>query len=103
MNCKPGELAFIMHAGGNDESWASGLVVRCLSVFMEGIYACWIIEKALVSPAGQMYTSVYDGVLKPIRDPGDDAIDESKAWLPPVPLPAIDPSLIPEKESIHAQ
>jgi hypothetical protein len=29
--------------------------------------------------------TVLDSDLKPIRDPGDDAVDESHAWLPPVP------------------
>jgi hypothetical protein len=99
MNCKPGEMAFIWQAGANGEAWADGLIVRCLTSFMEGEYACWIIEKPLMSPAGQIYTSVYDGVLKPVRDPGDHAVDESTAWLPPAPLPKIDPSLLPEKES----
>lgn len=42
---------------------------------------------------------IADMYLRPIGGLSDDAIDESRAWLPPVPLPTIDPTLIPEKES----
>lgn len=37
--------------------------------------------------------------LRKLDDPDVDAVDESKAWLPPVPLPTICPSLLPTKES----
>lgn len=39
-----------------------------------------------------------DAYLRPINDPGDDAADESRAWLPPIPLPTILPEMIPAKE-----
>jgi hypothetical protein len=82
MNCKPGDLAFIVHAGIYAEPWAEGLVVRCIDSFAEGSYVCWNIERPLVSPVGQVFTSVYDGVLRPIGNPGEDAQDETLHWLP---------------------
>jgi len=41
---------------------------------------------------------IADECLRPIRDPGDDAVDESKAWYPLVPLPKNEPALLLGKE-----
>jgi hypothetical protein len=46
---------------------------------------CWSNEDGLKNWQGGLGHVIPDEYLKPIRDPGDDATDESKAWLPPVP------------------
>ncbi len=33
-------------------------------------------------PRNTMYASIHDECLRPIRDPGDDATDETLQWLP---------------------
>lgn len=79
MNCKPGERAFVI-AGFPASNL--GKVVRVLK--LEG--NLWEYEGHLDSMfPGARAWRVADDCLCPIRDPGDDAIDESKAWLPPVP------------------
>lgn len=40
-------------------------------------------ESRAVPPVRHALFAPYN--LRPIRDPGDDAVDESHAWLPPVP------------------
>lgn len=98
MNCKPGDLAFYV---GLDRSlhWR---IVRCIQIhpaspLLREVF--WVTDPQLpVAEVGRLSEAICDRALRPIRDPGDDAVDESAAWLPPVPLPAIDPTLIPEKE-----
>lgn len=84
MNCKPGDLAFYI---GNDLS-QRGRIVRCIEIhpFSNLIrVTCWVTEPSLPLEDGTMSLGVHDSALRPIRDPGDDAVDESKAWLPSVP------------------
>lgn len=102
MNCKPGDLAVIVRSMAGNE----GKIVRCvrLADSSEAKEAgfdmrpeVWVLEKPLMTRLGFPASLCYDAHLRPIRDPGDDAVDESTAWLPPVPLPAIDPTLLPER------
>lgn len=53
-----------------------GKVIRCLRVNSRYGYA-WDVEPEL-----ERGRSVYDGALRPIRDPGEDAQDETLSWLP---------------------
>lgn len=89
MNCKPGQLA--MYVG--EDVALQGHIVVCLHLFRPGMPA-WVTEPALPLDDGEPALGVWDRCLHPIRDPGDDAADESKAWLPPVPLPTIEPHLL---------
>lgn len=111
MNCKKGDLVMIYRVSGY------GLAGR-ISKEMKGRFATvtrlavprsdscsanivWIFEEPIdVKVDGVAYTVLgcADDHLRPIRNPGDDAVDESKAWLPPVPLPTINPEMIPTKE-----
>lgn len=94
MNCKPGDLAVIVR----DE------VVRDLHklVYVREAYGfdkdgdfCWICDSAGSALVyydvankrryGKKEIVIPDAWLRPIRDPGDDAVDESLAWLSPVP------------------
>ncbi|MGJ7512361.1 hypothetical protein [Variovorax sp. GT1P44] len=104
MNCKPGDLAIMtVSVGGNE-----GKIVRCLhlrapaQVMVPGgeikdFGPLWVIDRELTTWQGGKSRCVADQFLRPIRDPGDDARDETLAWKP-VPLPEILPSLLPIKE-----
>lgn len=98
MNCKQGDLAVVIKS----ESGNEGRIVRLVRLHsstthdLDGIPVLsknkgprWVLDVPLTTmmPSGRivpLYTFP-DASLRPIRDPGDDAQDESKAWLPPVP------------------
>ncbi len=101
MNCKPGDLARIVapyvpvsrgrfvtvkRAAKNVEHFAGGVS------FTNQDGPAWVCEGSVVLHDGviERLTVINDECLRPIRDPGDAAVDESHAWLPPVPslLPA---------------
>lgn len=100
MNCKPGDLAVVIKSDAGNE----GVILRCIR--LSGVASwlgprgettlspVWKVDRLLTDWQGASNDEIADDQLRPIRDPGDDAIDESKAWLPPVPLPAIEPSLL---------
>lgn len=101
LNCKPGDLAVIMRSPASPEN--IGKIVRVLRPAVEGEkiegwrvalrpdFPAWIVESAgsdLVWHGfrlanGKRTVSVVkqrayaDYCLKPIRDPGDDAVDET--------------------------
>jgi len=99
MNCKPGDLAVIVRY----EGWGSAgeisklLVGRIVRVASLGVPSTpsicsasivWKFEEPLkIEYEGKKYIAdgIADFCLRPIRDDGDDAVDESSAWLPPVP------------------
>jgi hypothetical protein len=88
MNCVPRDIARIVgNSHGNND--------RLVEVLRADGAAGWWLCKAL-SPLSiwDMRCEIYppgtevlmaDVCLRPIRNPGDDAVDESHAWLPPVP------------------
>ena len=87
MNCKPGDLAVIIKTWrGHSDAVAVGRVLRIADTYKtHPIYGhMWSIVKP-VEIRGQSVVWVADEILRPIRDPGDDAPDESNTWLPPVP------------------
>lgn len=114
MNCKPGDLARIvmpylerekiglpvsvLRAGLPRETVWSRDGEHCVN---EGSGA----QGWLCDAHGDGFPCfIGDDFLRPIRDPGDDAVDESKGWLPPVPLPTIEPYLLdPEAPAVPAQ
>lgn len=116
LNCRPGELAYIFRSvAGN-----YGKTVTCIRLAVPEDFAreheivprgpCWIVDRDLMSIISarlvdgtferyEMPTRICpDAILRPLRDPGDDAVDQTLAWKP-VPLPTIEPTLIPKKES----
>lgn len=115
MNCKPGDLAVTL-SPRSETSRIRDRVVTVLDEYVPDIFGfghAWLIEgnlglagfavatwalpgECIGSDVDRMYYP--DAWLRPIRDPGDDAVDESKSWLPPVPLPTINPEMIPSKE-----
>lgn len=91
MNCKPGDLAVRVRNSNRSKLTPEGSVVTCLRVVpsMESassgvVYRnVWVVEHAgrMVGPNGYPL-GIPDCDLTPIRDPGDDAQDESLQWLP---------------------
>ena len=95
MNCQPGDLAIIVSAKGTGTvadicSKAIGQIVR-VKFLREPIsrycYAStvWVFEKPIEFVfQGKTYTATgcADDVLRPIRDHGDDAQDETLQWVP---------------------
>lgn len=87
MNCKQGDLAIIVTSANGNE----GKIVRCLRlatpedadrfhVIMS--VATWFIDINLPTRRGDAIPLIPDRRLRPIRAPGDDAVDETLLWLP---------------------
>lgn len=79
MNCKQGEMAFIVHGP------FVGFVIKCVQRYdgpwFEARYEPgWIIEWDR-KPFGAG-DGIIDAFLRPIRDPGEDAKDQTLEWLP---------------------
>jgi len=94
MNCKQGDLAIIVRSkAGNEGRLCTVLEMLGENPFYDGFPwnfrdgPCWLIEYA-GTPAfdnfGQKYkrAPIPDAWLRPIRDPGEDAQDETLQWLP---------------------
>lgn len=107
MNCKPGDLVMVHRSdgwglAGRVSKAAVGRLTTASHLDAPKSSMCranliWVLAEPLVIELdGVQYVvrGFADDVLRPIRNPGDDAVDESKAWLPPVPLPVIDPQLL---------
>lgn len=85
MNCKPGDLAF--YRGIHHECW--GRVVKVVKATkpnprpgtlpVDG--AWWEIDPPLEIKGSRRFQCA-DSALNPIRDPGEDAQDETLSWLP---------------------
>jgi len=95
MNCKPGDLARIVKMAPQ-EPRSLDSIVTVLHAGRPGFYPAvgligeqpvWIVEcstpltLAHTGKKGRRF-AVPDAFLRPIRDPGDDATDETLAWLP---------------------
>lgn len=94
MNCKPGDLAvFVRSEAGNE-----GKIVRCVRFIglrhwpiPDGQFIddpSWEIDPPVLSSTGFLLDHAPDSFLRPIRDPGDDAQDETLQWLP-VPVEGV--------------
>lgn len=99
MKCQPGDLAIVV----NDCSMPinNGRLVRVVrkadprEYFNPNVdWDCaavspiWVIRGHLAEPGNEGF-GYRDSELMPIRDPGDDAQDETLGWLP-VPLPQLE-------------
>lgn len=76
MNCKQFDMARIVPNTPCDE-WARGRIVQ---VRVPGTWLglpAWTTDPLLVTPDGAVCEMVCDEILRPIRDPGDDAVDET--------------------------
>jgi hypothetical protein len=88
MNCKPGDLAvFVRSTCGNE-----GLIVRCIRLLTKeemwerrlhpDTFPCWLTDTPTKCSWGKPDPSAPDAYIRPIRDPGEDARDETLEWLP---------------------
>ena len=86
MNCKPGDLAVVVRSMAGNE----GKIVRCLRLIPTVLrkptgdwqHVIWEVDQELRSWSGDSDRFIADEQLRPIRDPGDDAQDETLSWLP---------------------
>jgi hypothetical protein len=78
MNCKAGDMAVIVRGPAFKKFW--GRIVQVVET--DGIL--WRLAESLDGDP-KYWLLVPDGCLKPLRDPGDDAKDETLEWLPLVP------------------
>lgn len=90
MNCKPGDLA-IRIQGESGDLVPVGAVVRCVRHYsgpanidnVRQQFTGWFVEyQGHVTDADGWTWAIPDEHLRPIRDPGDDAKDETLQWLP---------------------
>lgn len=79
LNCKPGDLAIIVIRAGIPGSEHAGKIVQVTN--LRNIDT-WTYEPLLANPSGGFYEGIVDDFLRPMRDPGDDAVDETLSWLP---------------------
>ena len=106
LNCKPGDLAVIVSPRSGHPCYLTGRFCTVLKLAQNNrvkmpddhrvyelkgsVGACWLIQYsypiAIISDLGQVAFSTYDLLwnsrLRPIRDPGPDAVDETLLWLP---------------------
>lgn len=74
MNCKPGDFAVVVNLTNDDLRPYLGRIVEVESLVDEW---CWKTHPEL-----EPGRAVYDGALRPFRDPGEDAVDETLQRLP---------------------
>jgi hypothetical protein len=86
MNCKQGDLAvFIRSDAGNE-----GRVVTCVRLtaieelqllgWRLDVGPVWVIDQVVLTTHGRLAPLAADSYLFPIRDPGEDAKDETLQW-----------------------
>jgi len=99
MNCKPGDLAVVV-SRSEKARFLDGRVVRCLAhvihsrLIVPGADENWWLCEGSFADVAQRTTArspredamtrmeLPDAWLRPLRDPGDDAQDETLSWLP---------------------
>jgi hypothetical protein len=83
MNCKPGDLAVIVTADTTDEAALLGKIIRVTKLSLlsdSGANPCWEYDGPRLHCYGREIHGVADLALRPIRDPGEDAKDETIQW-----------------------
>lgn len=92
MNCKQGDTAYVYRVTHSDYLWMIGQVVKCTRLEVMDGRAGWHLEQGITHNTTVFeWMWVADDCLRPIRDPGDDAQDETLEWLP-----------VPSKEGVPA-
>jgi hypothetical protein len=79
MNCKPGDLAILVKAGVERDEPYLGQIFTCLRIHTEASARVGMPVWTVTELDG---FGVKDRSLRPIRDPGEDATDETLQWLP---------------------
>jgi hypothetical protein len=84
MRCKPDELAAIVGVPPGFQ-WAVGRIIRTKAAVTSSFgNPAWTYEGARIRHPifGVEADCIEDMFLRPIRDPGEDARDETLDWLP---------------------
>lgn len=82
MNCKPGDFAMIVAASRMGHAGKIVRVVRLASaddlkaIGLKFEPSVWVLDTPLMTVCGFEVALQKDAWLRPIRDPGDDAVDE---------------------------
>lgn len=71
MNCRPGDLAVVVKAKLDPNQL--GKIVTVLE--WDTLFLGWKVSPPIITD-GSPWMAVADHALRPIRDPGDDAVDE---------------------------
>jgi hypothetical protein len=79
MRCKPQDLAVVVEGFPVENI---GRVIRVTQSFTMLGEVLWRYEGQLEGPNGSQARAVADDCLRPLRDPGDSARDESLEWKP---------------------
>jgi hypothetical protein len=102
MNCKPGDLAVIVRTHGEIEPATKqflGRVVRLRASTERAEGICWNFEdqplRGSWHGADVSWYNLPDDWLRPIRDPGDDATDETLLRLGK-PVPTVSAPKLPQ-------
>lgn len=95
MNCKPGDLAVIVVTDLPGQDALVGSLLRCVRLDVEMSQLLgrpeWQYEAISRRLPDDSEHTVSDSSLRPIRDPGEDAKDETLSWLS-VPMKDSPPS-----------
>lgn len=77
MNCKGNELAILKVPKGVPGHEHTGKIVF-ITTLIDGNY--WKYEGTLCTPEGVPYVKINDNCLRPLKNPGDDEVDETLTW-----------------------
>lgn len=81
MNCKPGDLVILLRANYPPLKPYIGSI-RTVVRRSDDFDDCWYLDPPIFATDKTRQASWYDKDLLPIRNPGDDATDETLTWLP---------------------
>ena len=86
MNCKPGDLAIVV-IGRNAGKLFTCLKLKYVRVFLSTgempLKWCWEADCNFEDWSGDIVDNlIEDDLIRPIRNPGEDARDETLSWLP---------------------
>lgn len=95
LRCKAGDLVVCVEA---DYPELIGRVFK-VTKLTERWKDCWRTEPPQFTASDVLEVVFEDSTLRPIRDPGEDAQDETLAWKP-LPLPEIVPAML-DREVEH--
>ena len=82
MNCKPGDLAVVVGKCDISGDYLLGHIFKVTSSYFDRGGWFWEYEGPVLGTPWGTLAAVADAKLRPIRDPGDDAVDESFRWVP---------------------
>jgi hypothetical protein len=91
MNCKPNDLAVVVKLCDVSGDYLLGRIFKLTEHYTEGGTVYWEYEGPVLQTPWGTLAALADDNLKPLRDPGDDAQDETLQWAPS-----------PTKESLQA-